>query len=121
MEPAEKDNLEFLDAGTPFFRLDEKMRVMPVRQDDLVSYIEDVMGFRWTYQTKLSDGTLVSSTFLGVGMQSGISEQRCLFETMVFDPEGEPKGCLRYTELDHCISGHHQILKELDEQRTGNS
>lgn len=102
------------DSGALLFRLDDQMRVMPVSISGIYDYLSCLPDYHWTYQTKLADGTLVSSTFLGVGLPSLFCSEVLYFETMVFDPSGQPCHTKRYPAIEECIEGHHATLEELD-------
>jgi len=61
-------------------------------------------------RTKLSNGTIISTVFVGVDLGFS-SDKPLLFESMVF---GEEYECMeRYSNFDESINGHNKIVKEL--------
>ncbi len=61
-------------------------------------------------RTKLSNGTIVSTVFLGVD-HGFPSVEPLIFETMVFKEENEYMD--RYSTFDESVDGHDKIVKEL--------
>lgn len=104
--------IEALPSPTPFYRLDDQLRVMPVQEKDFFESPDIFEDYNWTYQTRLPDGTLISSVFLGIAVTSIFNHQPLLFETMVFLPDGEPSFQKKHETMEECLKIHYRILDE---------
>lgn len=113
------DNAERLPVNTIFFRLDEHLQVKPVPTDDFLSLASSLADYNWTYQTKLLENIVVSSTFLGVKLPSFSGSQPLVFETMVFNAKGESCWSSRYSGIDDCIEGHNMVVDEIERAGKG--
>lgn len=105
-----KSEIATLAPCTMFYRLDEHLRVMPVQADDFFGSPDLYGDYQWMYHTMLSDGTLVSSAFLGIAQPGYDSDFVCLFETMVFSPDNQPIEREHYSNIEKCIQGHHKVV-----------
>jgi hypothetical protein len=62
--------------------------------------------------TDMPDGGRVSTIFLGLDHSYGLGEQRELFETMYFTPDGSGEDMDRYATYDDAIEGHWLMVEE---------
>jgi hypothetical protein len=62
--------------------------------------------------TNFGNGYSVSTVFLVLDHNHGDGPP-VLWETMVFDPEGEALGCRRYTSRDDAQHGHDETVAEI--------
>ena len=53
----------------------------------------------------------ISTVFLGVDVSLD-GKPPVLFETMVFDKDGDEKGCFRYTTWSEAIQGHETVVEQ---------
>ena len=56
----------------------------------------------------------ISTIFLGINHNFGISGKPILFETMGFDESGDTLFCDRYTDWDSAVLGHQNKIKEYE-------
>ena len=68
-------------------------------------------GYKIIRQTKLPDGGLVSTVWLGLDHAFRGPPQ--IFETMAFWPDREVRRCERYATLPAARSGHAAMVKEI--------
>lgn len=74
----------------------------------------ELMGdesYRRIGRDELSDGTFVSTVWLGLNQNYGRGRPM-VFETMVFSPAGQPLETERYETLAEAKAGHERILRE---------
>lgn len=65
----------------------------------------------------------VSTVFLGLNHNFGESDDLIIFETMVFDADGQEEDCTRYRTWDEAARGHAEVVAKLREaaQSVGDS
>ncbi len=73
--------------------------------------------YRRVAATTLSDGTWISTVWLGLDHSFGDQGPPLIFETMVFESE-ESLGdleCERYSTLEQAVAGHNAMVKKWEE------
>lgn len=106
-EATDKDTLtERINSLLKTHILDDNNNVVPVGFLEYFNWCETQGSRNQIGLTKLGNGVVVSTVFLGQPMLGG----RC-FETMVFN-SGNPTGCCRrYSTYDEAVRGHEQIVR----------
>lgn len=56
---------------------------------------------------------MISTVFLVIDHSHGMGERPVLWETMSFDPAGEPVDCWRYSSREEAQRGHNAMVAEV--------
>jgi len=69
-------------------------------------------GYQILKQTKLDNGKLVSTVWLGINHNYGENSEvhPIIFESMVFDKDGKDIAQYRYETEEEAFAGHHQLV-----------
>lgn len=115
-DKASSSTVKVLPSPTPFYRLDDQLRVMPVQEKDFFEDPNIFEEYNWTYQTLLSDGSLVSSVFLGLSVGSMFHDQPLVFETMIFLGDGEPCFQQKHATMEECLAVHYKVTEQREKE-----
>jgi hypothetical protein len=66
---------------------------------------------RTVKETFLEDGTRISTVFLGLNHRFAMPGPPLVFETMVFNSDGDAKDCWRYSSWDDAVAGHDSAVR----------
>jgi hypothetical protein len=88
----------------------------PVAVDDVLTWaqwFEENRARRQIARDVLPDGTRVSTVFLGLDHGYGLTSLPILFETMVFDAQGQIRACRRYATRADALDGHQDLVMHM--------
>lgn len=92
------------------YRLSEDGTPVAITQQELIDILNTGEPlYRQIRCDKLPD-RLVSTVFLRIDHGIGLQKAPVLWETMVFDDDGEVSECRRYTSQADAIRGHDEIV-----------
>lgn len=97
------------------FILDNDKRVVPVSATRWAMWF-GTADHRRVKKTELANAT-VSTVFLGLDHRFGSKGPPLVFETMVFNADGDEDGCWRYSSWDDAVTGHQAVVSRLKREK----
>lgn len=91
-----------------YYKLDKEKNVVPCTLEEWIKVFEKN---RTVKLTKLEDGGIISTVFLGIDHSFGNGDP-LVFESMVFSKEGEELDQIRYSTYKEAEEGHIRLVNE---------
>ena|SRR5256885_2057145 len=88
----------------------------PLSLYEWAALFEFGLGYRYVDQTLLEDGTKISTIWLGLNHQFDPDGPLEIFESMVWDGQGEETDCERYATYEEAKHGHATLVARESER-----